>query len=527
MASAYFDDGSPQNTATQDINNSFEQLQPVTTLNVDDNPSTAEADLSYKHTPRGHSLNNPPPQGWVYPHKKGIGTGSNLENFKADIEARTQRGENCKAIAEALNAMGVQTSDRAVSRVRIKWGMRKRAQRKVKTPPPGSEAARLSAKSKVQALRKSELIRMTKAGLSAEEIYENLTKRGMELKKGVATVLRLQTLKLMGEHAPTNPERRKLQTPRRTDGPYDRPAGATGGAELSDSETSGSDADSAVDSSAQAKWLRSDVAETTGRKGEADNNNGGPNSEIGNGDGVSVDQSSFLDGMGMDMDDGYAPLSDQGDGDMPDAEGDYVEPDSAADGQRVSTAVATFSPNTLRPNSQTASSENGIDFQRSPSTTAVTPGSRGKGRPPKQSAAKPSPMPAPGMGTSPMPTSSFSNFQGPPRSAIFHLPSGTPATTSATFALQTPMTARAATTSASPTPQLILRTEEAEANKSTISALDQYNAAASVYKELLEARNENKALPGSLTGLPPSAKEVDTAKRKLKEATQAMMLALD
>ncbi|KUI68352.1 hypothetical protein VM1G_04629 [Cytospora mali] len=591
MASAYFDGSSPQNTANQEINNSVEQLQPVTTLDVDDNPSTAEADLSYKHTPRGHSLNNPPPQGWVYPHKKGIGTGSNLENFKADIEARTQRGENCKAIAEALNAMGVQTSDRAVSRVRIKWGMRKRAQRKVKTPPPGSEAARLSAKSKVQAMRKSELIRMTKAGMSAEEIYQNLTKRGMELKKGVATVLRLQSawglahdekrwlgnfrhqchkrakaqqieafteiakelrvqdmgawmqekmsgeaarlarhelaLKLMGEHAPTNPERRKLQTPRRTDGPYDRPAGATGGAELSDSETSESDADSDVDSPAQAKWLRSDVADAAGRKGEADHNSGGPSSEVGNGDGGSVDQSSFLDGMGMDMDDGYAPLNDQGDHDIPDAEGDYVEPDSVEGGQGLSTATATFSPNTFPPTSQTASAENGIDPQRSPSTTAVTPVSRDKGRPPKQSAAKPSPVPTPGAGTSHMPTKSFSNSEGPPLSVIPHLPSETSATTSPTFALQTPMTARAATTSASPTPQLILCTEEAEANKSTISALDQYNAAASVYKELLEARNENKALPGSLTGLPPSAKEVDTAKRKLKEATQAMMLALD
>ena len=73
----------------------------------------------------------------------------------------------------------------------------------------------------------------------------------------------------------------------------------------------------------------------------------------------------------------------------------------------------------------------------------------------------------------------------------------------------------------------MLPPEEAEANKSTLSTLDQYNDAARVYKELLEARNNNKPLAGSLTGMPPSAKEVDSAKRKLKEATQAMMLALD
>lgn len=87
---------------------------------------TSTADLTYRRNRRDFSANNPSPEGWLYPHKKGIGTGSNLEGFKAEIEARTQRGENCKTIADALNAMGVQTSDRAVSRVRIKWGMRKR-----------------------------------------------------------------------------------------------------------------------------------------------------------------------------------------------------------------------------------------------------------------------------------------------------------------------------------------------------------------------------------------------------------------
>lgn len=87
---------------------------------------TSTADLTYRRNARSFSVNNPSPEGWAYPHKKGIGTGSNLEAFKAEIEARTRRGENCKTIADALVAMGVQTSDRAVSRVRIKWGMRKR-----------------------------------------------------------------------------------------------------------------------------------------------------------------------------------------------------------------------------------------------------------------------------------------------------------------------------------------------------------------------------------------------------------------
>lgn len=87
---------------------------------------TSQVDLTYRRNPRSHSANNPGPDGWLYPHKKGIGTGSNLEAFKDDIEDRTLRGENCKSIAAALQAMGVQTSDKAISRVRIKWGMRKR-----------------------------------------------------------------------------------------------------------------------------------------------------------------------------------------------------------------------------------------------------------------------------------------------------------------------------------------------------------------------------------------------------------------
>lgn len=87
---------------------------------------TSRVDLTYRRNPRSHSANNPSPDGWLYPHKKGIGTGSNLEAFKDEIEARTIRGENCKTIAEALKALGVQTSDKAISRVRIKWGMRKR-----------------------------------------------------------------------------------------------------------------------------------------------------------------------------------------------------------------------------------------------------------------------------------------------------------------------------------------------------------------------------------------------------------------
>lgn len=109
-------------TADRDGFRPHEPPRPIIPPDID----TSMVDLTYRRNPRSHSSNNPGPDGWLYPHKKGIGTGSNLEAFKDEIEARTLRGENCKAISAALQAIGVQTSDKAISRVRIKWGMRKR-----------------------------------------------------------------------------------------------------------------------------------------------------------------------------------------------------------------------------------------------------------------------------------------------------------------------------------------------------------------------------------------------------------------
>lgn len=73
---------------------------------------------------------------------------------------------------------------------------------------------------------------------------------------------------------------------------------------------------------------------------------------------------------------------------------------------------------------------------------------------------------------------------------------------------------------------LIVRPEEAEANKSTLDVVEQYSAAAQLLKDMVQARTENRALPGSLTGLPPSLKAVDTARQNLKAAAHAMYMAL-
>lgn len=390
---------------------------------------------------------------------------------------------------------------------------------------------------------------MTREGMTAEEIYENLTSRGMELKKGVATVLRLQSawklihnekrwvenfrhqrhkqaksqqlqafrdiakeldvedvdawlaakmnedaarqarhelaLKLMGEHAPKNPERRKLQRSRRKSG------SGTDGQPLRLDDESSSDSD-------------------TGAGYESEYPGGG-------------------------ADDGYAALNDQTDIDM-DQVDDVEGQDSAASlAARVfarietslpeSTTATKFAPMFPTPALPLPATmlDPRLNEPRQSTPTSSQPVSnpdsqnaaskRRTGRPTKQLVVKSAP--GPNLEASP-PIPTDAPYLAPTNdSAVSQHPNAS---------LNTSDSAAAPAT---PAPALVLRPEEAEANKTALSTLDQYNAAAQAYKEILQARNENKPLPGSLTGLPPSSKEVDAAKRALKDVTQAMMLSLD
>lgn len=403
-------------------------------------------------------------------------------------------------------------------------------------------------------MRKIEITRMTRDGMTAEEIYENLTSRGMELKKGVATVLRLQSawklthnekrwvenfrhqrhkqakaqqlqafrdiareldvedvdawlaakmsedaarqarhelaLKLMGEHAPKNPERRKLQRSRKKSGT------GTDGQQPKPGDDSGSDSDT------------------------------GPGYE-----------SEYPGGGAVDS---YAPLDDQTDIDMDD-DGDLDEQDNAAKvatdifsraGTSLSqpTSAARFAPMFPTPALPLTATllDPRLDESRqaapmSSSQPASAPASqnaasnRRVGRTTKQPIAKPASISALDAPSSPIPTAQTDSPYpaAPPDPAVLQHPG---ALSNAPDFAAAPAT---------PAPALVLRPEEAEANKTALSTLDQYNAAAQAYKEILQARNENKPLPGTLTGLPPSSKEVDAAKRTLKEVTQAMMLSLD
>lgn len=446
------------------------------------------------------------------------------------------------------------------------------AQRKVKTPPPDADTVRLSAKSKVQAMRKAELIRMTREGMPPEEIYQSLTSRGMELKKGVATVLRLQSawgvardekrwlgnfrhqchkkakaqqadaftdiakelgvkniedwvqekmkeqgarqarhelaLKLMGEHAPTNPERRKLQKPRRANGPSAWQAQANDADENLDSGSSEDEHESESPFPGPVTDLRFELVESAPQGGH-----------IPSGDVLSPSPHQVRSGTQSAS---YTvattnETSGVGGGDAADEYHEYPslhgQPDDSmyepGDGQHGVASTPSRVPSSM------------VDLM-----PQSTPGPHM----PVHPSQSPNEMPA----SVPPRSNPLGSYMSPQPTESTSMPTASATTTAMLpgHGEKQPAQSNASVvppskSAASVASGLVLAPEEAEANKSTLSTLDQYNDAARVYKELLEARNNNKPLPGSLTGMPPSAKEVESAKRMLKEATQAMMLALD
>lgn len=433
---------------------------------------------------------------------------------------------------------------------------RPQAQRKQKTPPPDSEAARLSAKSKVQALRKIEITRMTKEGLTAEEIYENLTSRGMELKKGVATVLRLQSawklthnekrwvenfrhqrhkqaraqqlqafrdiareldvedvdtwlaakmkedaarrarhelaLKLMGEHAPKNPERRKLQRSRLKSGT------GSGRTVQPEDDESASDSDAGPGYESEYPGASADDG-FVALKGQTDIEMNDDDELQGEEIAVGVPGRDFAR-MDKTAPQSYtAPRASLGFSPIQSRTAALLDP-------RLSVPSTSLPTGTLA--SQDASSECPVEH-----STQSQPIREPVPIPTIESPAAPAPDPT---------TQNDPPYFGPSFDTTSPLPQSSP--------LKAPKPAPALATigtPATPSPTLVLRPGEVEANKTALSTLDQYTAAAQAYKNILQARNDNKPLAGSLTGLPPSSKEVDAARRALKEVTQAMMMSLE
>lgn len=60
------------------------------------------------------------------------GRKEDVEPHRAEIEDLTLNGHNCEQIAAALRAKGLEISAKTISRYRVSWGIRKRAEPKTK-----------------------------------------------------------------------------------------------------------------------------------------------------------------------------------------------------------------------------------------------------------------------------------------------------------------------------------------------------------------------------------------------------------
>lgn len=380
---------------------------------------------------------------------------------------------------------------------------------------------------------------MTQEGMTAEEIYENLTSRGMELKKGVATVLRLQSawkltqnpkrwlenfrhqchkmakaqqvqafkdiakelvlddpdawleeklaeqsvrearhelaIKLMGDHAPTL-NRRKLQARR---------------GEAKQGDDSDSDSDEEGEQEDGEEWEE----------------------DLVNGEGKEVaDHESIYPNLDENPSDFPIPNTGQSEVAIG-GDGDGDAPSNVSNSIFVPIGETSPEPaKSTNPTKKRAPRPSVLD-------SAAPASKRSKGRATK---AKP---PATKPVSSPVQQAPTADMTPDQSRALQNLEDSTSRSEDTRTTAMDAMAAIANPAGAAPS--LVLRPEEADANRAALSTLDQYHAAAQAYKEILQARTDNKPLPGSLTGLPPSAKDLENAKRRLKEVNQALMLNLD
>lgn len=77
-----------------------------------------------------------------------------------------------------------------------------------------------------------------------------------------------------------------------------------------------------------------------------------------------------------------------------------------------------------------------------------------------------------------------------------------------------------------PAPPLVVPSEEAERHRASHDAIEKHHKAALECMEYLAARADSRPLRESLTGMPPSLKDVENAKGRLKEAAEAMLASL-
>ena len=78
-----------------------------------------------------------------------------------------------------------------------------------------------------------------------------------------------------------------------------------------------------------------------------------------------------------------------------------------------------------------------------------------------------------------------------------------------------------------PAPPLVIPPEEVERHKASYDAIIKHQKAGFECMQYLMARTEARPLPESLTGLPPSLKDVEGAKVRLRESAEALLASLE
>ncbi|KAH8667069.1 hypothetical protein BX600DRAFT_436436 [Xylariales sp. PMI_506] len=123
----------------------------------------------------------------------GVKRRATAEDFRSEVEERTRNGESCEQIADALIAQGAQVTAKSIGRWRIQWGFRKRAMRKQTKVARPKEQVPFTKKKLRQSQHKADITELSEQGLPPEEVAREMSARGMVLKKGASTIVRLQT----------------------------------------------------------------------------------------------------------------------------------------------------------------------------------------------------------------------------------------------------------------------------------------------------------------------------------------------
>lgn len=601
-------------------------LEAVKTLGLD----STTADLTGTKPLKRGNYQLAPPGGWKYPHRGIPGSASNLDQFKDEIIERTRGGESLAEIADALMAKGVQTSDRAVGRKRLMWGLRQRKSRaNLKNPPIdgmdkqpnpyGSKQGYYKAHpARVQIMRRLEITRMTKEGMSPQEIADHLASRGVVFKKGASSVSRLQTQ--WGLFPPEKDYPRYLSNKSALATKAARAEQKAAFREIAE-EMDVEDVDKWIElkmmeegsREARAKLAREklgplaatiDLLDPSERRppkksrarpsqakkrkaqerdsDDSDESSSDSESESSSEDSSSSgseDESPRTAGPGvaksavMELQDSSSDAGTDSDHEALDTmmeveatapatqeqEQDQDDPDSAeAVAARIFARIGLAIPKSAGP------APKPIPFYPTPARAPPRPSLRGRGRgrgrgraraaastttrqatatsqrqkaPMVSQPQQPAPIEDEGMAwygddapathdSTPEATSPAAPSQQNPAQQTLPQPSSSAGTQGPSRqhtggSQPVPVPAPWA-----PTPVLVVRPEEAEANKSTLDVVEQYTAAAQLVKDMVSARTESRALPGSITGMPPSLKDVEAAKQKLKAAAHAMYTSL-